>query len=378
MVVVVLLLQNRGIIASRSLLAIIVFLAVPPAPASMPVPIILAVILPGPMRPMVPVMPAGVPVAAVPLLPRRPVQRILDFLLLLLNQEVLHWVVVVVVLLQQHELPLLLQHRPVSTPRSRLVLASLAHIRVVVPTAAASSFFLKPLPPLQRLPVDAALVHVLVVPGLVPRMVDADHAAIDGRAAQVVDGEVGAALVLVLEPAEAARLARLLVAGELEEGRLAELREDGDYIALAELVGQPAEVDEGGIAVVDMPGGVGGAIRGLVVLACAGRGARVQCFEVVGGCTHIPCSISFLLSSCIARILFMVAGGEVALLLALVMRKGAAVARLGDFWVTSVRLKPRGGAGTLGQGSPSAEQAGLRFVLIHLHFKKGNDDHLCN
>lgn len=106
--------------------------------------------------------------------------------------------------------------------------------------------------------------------------------------------------------------------------------------------------------------------------------ARGQYVGLVGGGTHIPCSISFLLSSCIARILFMVAGGEVALLLALVVRKGAAAARLGDFRVTSVRLKPRGGAGTWGQGSPSAEQAGLRFVLTYLHFKKGNDDHVCN
>lgn len=250
----------------------------------MPVPIILAVVLPGPMRPVVPVMPAGVPVAAVPLLPRRPVQRILDFLLLLLDQEVLHRVVVVVVLLQQHELPLLLQHRPVSAPRSRLVLAPLAHVRVVFPT----TFFLKPLPPLQRLPVDAALVHVLVVPGLVPRVVDADHAAVDGRATQIVDGEVGAALVLVLEPAEAARLTRLLVAGELEEGRLAELREDCDDVALAELVGQSAEVNEGGVAVVDMPGGVGGAVGGLGVLACAGRDDPWSIFRDVGVIRTFP------------------------------------------------------------------------------------------
>lgn len=262
MVILARILQNRGIIAPRSLPAILVFLAVPPAPAPVPVPVVLAVVPPGPVRP---VMPARVPVAAVLLPPRRPAQRVLDFLLLLLDQEGLHGVVVVVVLLQQHELPLLLQHRPVPTPGRRLVVAPLAHICVVVPAAALGEL----LPPLQRLPVDAALVHVLVVPRLVPRMVDADHAAVDGRAAQVVHGKVCAALVLVLEPAEAARLARLLVAGELEEGRLAELREDGDDVALAELVGEPAEVDEGRVAVVDMPGGVGGAVCGLYLLACA-------------------------------------------------------------------------------------------------------------
>lgn len=258
----------------RSLLAILVFLAVPPAPAPVLVPVILAVVPPGPVRPVVP---ARVPVAAVLLLPRRPAQRILDFLLLLLDQEGLHGVVVVVVLLQQHEVPLLLQHRPMPTPRGRLIVAPLAHICVVIPTAALAALG-ELLPPLQRLPVDAALVHVLVVPRLVPRVVDADHAAVDGRAAQVVHDEVGAALVLVLEPAEAARLARLLVAGELEEGRLSELGEDGDDVALAELVGEPAEVDEGRVAVVDMPGGVGGAVCRSDVLACAVGGGLCSIF----------------------------------------------------------------------------------------------------
>lgn len=168
-------------------------------------------------------------------------------------------------LLQQHELSLLLQHRPMSAlPRCVLILASFAHVCVVPPTALFKTFA-----PLQCLPVDAALVHILVVPGLVPRVVDADHAAVYGSAAQIVDGEVGAALVLILEPAEAARLARLLVAGELEKGRLAVLGEDGDDIALTELVWEPTEVDERRISVVDMPGGVGGAVCELRLLACA-------------------------------------------------------------------------------------------------------------
>lgn len=232
-------------------------------------------------------------------------------------------------LFQQHELPLLLQHRPMpALPRSLLLITALAHVCVViVPTAA----LLKPLPLLQRLPVDAALVHVLVVPGFVPRVVDADHAAVDGRAAQVVDGEVGAALIFVLEPAEAARLARLLVASELEEGRLAVLREDGDDVTLAELVWEAAEVDKRRVAIVDMPGGVGGAVGRAGLLACACSKVVWSVFRVCEGRTYIPCSISLLLSSWIARILFMVAGGEVALLFPLGLRKYGVVARLGDF-----------------------------------------------
>lgn len=168
-------------------------------------------------------------------------------------------------LLQQHELSLLLQHRPMSAlPRCVIILASFAHVCVIPPTA-----LFKTLALLQCLPVDATLVHILVVPRLVPRVVDADHAAVYGGTAQIVDGEVGAALVLVFEPAEAARLARFLIAGELEKGRLAILGEDGDDIALTELVWEPTEVDKGRISVVDMPGGVGRAVCGLRLLACA-------------------------------------------------------------------------------------------------------------
>lgn len=82
------------------------------------------------------------------------------------------------------------------------------------------------------LPGDLEVGGVLVVAGLVAGMVDADDAAANVGAAEVVDGQVGASLVLVLEPAEALALARVLVAGELEEDGLAKLGEDGDDVAL--------------------------------------------------------------------------------------------------------------------------------------------------
>jgi hypothetical protein len=59
---------------------------------------------------------------------------------------------------------------------------------------------------------------------------------------------------LVLEPAEAARLARFLVARELDEYGLAVLREYYYYVAFGEFAGEAAEVDEGGVAVVGVPG----------------------------------------------------------------------------------------------------------------------------
>lgn len=92
---------------------------------------------------------------------------------------------------------------------------------------------------------------------LVARVVDAHHAAQDVGAAEVVDGQVGAPLVAVLEPAEALGLARLLVARQLDEDGLAVLREDDDDVALGERVGEPAEVDVGRVAVVRVPGGLG-------------------------------------------------------------------------------------------------------------------------
>jgi hypothetical protein len=86
-------------------------------------------------------------------------------------------------------------------------------------------------------------------------MVHANHAASDGGAAQVVHSQIGAALVLVFQPPETLGLARLVVAGELDKDRLAELGEYGDDIALGELVGESAKVDECRVAVVDVPGG---------------------------------------------------------------------------------------------------------------------------
>jgi hypothetical protein len=53
------------------------------------------------------------------------------------------------------------------------------------------------------LPGHAELVQVLIVASFVSCVIDAYQAAVDFRAAEVVDGEVGAALVFVLKPPEA-------------------------------------------------------------------------------------------------------------------------------------------------------------------------------
>lgn len=84
-------------------------------------------------------------------------------------------------------------------------------------------------------------------------MVDPNQSPTYLGAAQIIDGEVCAALVLVFQPAEALGFARFFVADQLEEDGLAELREDGDDVSFRELVRQAAEVDVGCVAVVDVP-----------------------------------------------------------------------------------------------------------------------------
>lgn len=94
-------------------------------------------------------------------------------------------------------------------------------------------------------------------------MVHTDHASANRSTAEIVHGEVRAALVLVLQPPKTLALAGLMVACELEEDGLAVLRENSDDIALRELVGEAAKVDVGCVAVIDVPGGVGGAVEGV-------------------------------------------------------------------------------------------------------------------
>lgn len=130
-------------------------------------------------------------------------------------------------------------------------------------------------------------------------MINADQPAANLSTSNVVDCQVAAALVFVLEPAEAFGLAGFFVANEFEEDGLAVLGEDCDDVPFGEFVGEAAEVDVGGIAVVDVPGGVWS----------AERKRRSSVSKLVAemrwsswGSTHMPFSISFLFSAWIARI----------------------------------------------------------------------------
>ena len=185
-----------------------------------------------------------------------PAARLVDLLLLLAYQPVLHRIVGVVVTDQPLQLQFFGQGQ--WWLRRRLLACPLLLLLLLAPTVLAIvSSAPAPLVPL------ALVVVAVVVPisriiiaffGLVARMVDTDSPPENHSAPKVVDGQGGAALVLVLEEGKALGLACVAVADELDVGGLAVLREDGDDVALAQLVGQPADVDVGGVAPVLVPG----------------------------------------------------------------------------------------------------------------------------
>lgn len=123
---------------------------------------------------------------------------------------------------QVFQVSFLWQQRPVL---DFFLLCVISNIRVGPP-------FVLLFKPQHILPAALALLRVVIVARFVACVIHANHAAADGRAAKVVHSEVGAALILVLEPAEALGLPRLLVAHELDEYRFAVLAEDGDDVAL--------------------------------------------------------------------------------------------------------------------------------------------------
>lgn len=140
--------------------------------------------------------------------------RLLDLLLLLLHQECFHRVIFVVIAYQVSQFLLFWQY-PSSPPRIALLPTFLILFFLIL--------FQFPFLAHHGLPADVKLGRVLIVSRLVPGMVHADDPSSDVGATQIVHGQVSAALIFVFEPAKAFRFARLLVASEFEECRVAEL-----------------------------------------------------------------------------------------------------------------------------------------------------------
>lgn len=105
---------------------------------------------------------------------------------------------------------------------------------------------------------NVAFIFVFVVAFLVAGVVDGEHFAHDGCAAEVVDGQVAAPLVLVFQPAEAPALAGFLVAHEADPDGLAILGEDCDDVSFGQVEVEAADVDVGRVAVVGVPGCIRG------------------------------------------------------------------------------------------------------------------------
>lgn len=97
-------------------------------------------------------------------------------------------------------------------------------------------------------------------------------------------------------------------------------------------------------------------------------------FWVAWGFTHIPCSISFLLSSWIARILFMVAGGELALLLARGLRKYGVGREAGRILGDVCKAEGPEGAPVLSGKDPLPLSKLTCYSSYSPAFQKGNDD----
>lgn len=89
---------------------------------------------------------------------------------------------------------------------------------------------------------------------LVARVVDAHHSAENSGAAEVVDREVAAALILVLKEAESSTFARLLVSHQIDVHGVAILAEDDQDVSLAQFKRQTTDVDVGCVAIICVPG----------------------------------------------------------------------------------------------------------------------------
>jgi hypothetical protein len=105
---------------------------------------------------------------------------------------------------------------------------------------------------------DVAFIFVFIVSLLVSRVVDGEHLPHNGCAAEVVDSEIATPLIFVFQPTKALALSCFLVAHEADPDGLAILREDCDDVSFGEVEVEAADVDVGRVAVVGVPGGVGG------------------------------------------------------------------------------------------------------------------------
>ena len=100
---------------------------------------------------------------------------------------------------------------------------------------------------------DIVLFVVLVVPFLVPRMINFQLSSKNGRPTQVVDRKVGAPLIFVFEECEAFALSRFPVSHEFHPNGLAVLREYRNDIAFGKIERQAANIYVGSVTIVGVP-----------------------------------------------------------------------------------------------------------------------------
>lgn len=97
------------------------------------------------------------------------------------------------------------------------------------------------------------VILFLVLALLISDMINPQHPPQHRRATEIVDCEIRATLIFVLEKCEAPTPACFFVADQIDMHRFAELRKNCHDVALREVIGKTSDVDPGRIAVVGMP-----------------------------------------------------------------------------------------------------------------------------
>ena len=97
-------------------------------------------------------------------------------------------------------------------------------------------------------------IIILTISLLIPCVIDSQGSTKNGGTSKIIDGEISASLVFILEEGKAFAFSGLFVPHQLKPDRFAELGENGNNITFGQVERETTDVYVGCIAVVSMPG----------------------------------------------------------------------------------------------------------------------------